>query len=36
MQTGRVLRFDPKKQRFIKDKEANRYINQPMRGPWKV
>ncbi len=36
MQTGRVLRFDDKKQRFIDDKEANRYIQQPMRGPWKV
>ena len=36
MQTGRVLHFDPKKQRFINDKEANSYINQPMRGPWKI
>jgi predicted dehydrogenase len=36
MQTGRVLRFDSKKQRFIGDKDANSYINQPMRGPWRV
>jgi predicted dehydrogenase len=36
MQTGRVLRFDSKKQRFIKDKEANSYISQPMRGKWKL
>lgn len=36
MQTGRVLRFDSKKQRFVGDKDANSYINQPMRGPWKV
>lgn len=36
MQTGRVLRFDSKKQRFIKDKEANSYISQPMRGNWKL
>jgi predicted dehydrogenase len=36
MQTGRVLHFDPKKQRFIDDKDANSYIHQPMRGPWKV
>lgn len=36
MQTGRVLRFDPKKQRFINDKDANRYIHQPMRGSWKL
>ena len=36
MQTGRVLHFDSKKQRFINDKDANSYINQPMRGPWKL
>jgi myo-inositol 2-dehydrogenase/D-chiro-inositol 1-dehydrogenase len=36
MQTGRVLHFDPKKQRFINDKDANSYIRQPMRGKWKV
>ncbi len=36
LQTGRVLRFDPKKQRFIDDKDANSYIHQPMRKPWKV
>ncbi len=35
-QTGRVLRFDPKQQRYIDDEDANRYIHQPMRGPWKV
>lgn len=36
VQTGRPLRFDPKKQRFIDDKQANALIKQPMRGPWKV
>jgi predicted dehydrogenase len=36
MQTGRVLHFDSKKQRFVNDKEANKYINQPMRGSWKL
>jgi len=36
LQTGRRLRFDPKKQRFIDDKEANSYILQPYRGPWKL
>ena len=36
LQTGRVLHFDPKKQRFIQDKDANSYINQPMRGSWKL
>jgi len=32
----RRLRFDPDKQRFIGDEEANRLINQPMRAPWHV
>jgi predicted dehydrogenase len=36
LQTGRVLHFDPKKQRYIDDKEANSYILQPMRAPWKI
>ena len=36
LQTGRRLRFDPKKQRFIDDKDANTYILQPYRGPWKL
>ncbi len=36
LQTGRVLHFDSKRQRFLDDKDANSYIHQPMRGPWKV
>jgi myo-inositol 2-dehydrogenase/D-chiro-inositol 1-dehydrogenase len=36
LQTGRVLHFDPKAQRFINDQAANAYINQPMRAPWKI
>lgn len=36
LQAGRVLHFDPKKQRFIKDDAANAYINQPLRAPWKI
>ena len=36
VQTGRPLHFDPKKQRFINDKQANSYILQPYRGPWKL
>ncbi len=31
---GRKLSFDPHKQRFIDDDQANRMINQPMRAPW--
>lgn len=33
---GRPLRFDPIKQRFLNDSEANRLIHQPMRAPWRV
>jgi myo-inositol 2-dehydrogenase / D-chiro-inositol 1-dehydrogenase len=36
VQTGRVLRFDPKSQRFIDDAKANALIKQPMRVPWKL
>ncbi len=36
VQTGRPLRFSPKKQRFIDDAEANSYVQQPMRAPWKI
>ncbi len=31
---GRPLRYDPVAEKFIGDDAANRYINQPMRGPW--
>lgn len=33
---GRKLRFDPVAQRFIGDDEANRFIEEPMRAPWRV
>lgn len=36
VQTGRVLHFDNKKQRFIDDPKANALIHQPMRRPWKI
>ena len=36
VQTGRPLHFDDKKQRFIDDKKADAYIDQPMRAPWKI
>jgi len=32
----RRLRFNPEKQCFIGDEEANRLINQPMRAPWRL
>jgi predicted dehydrogenase len=36
VETGRVLHFDPKTQRFINDDKANALILQPMRAPWKL
>ena len=36
LQLGRSLDFDPVKQEFINDEAANRLINQPMRGDWKI
>lgn len=36
IQTGRRLRFDPDKYRFIDDEQANLLIEQPMRSPWHV
>ena len=36
LQLGRSLDFDPVKQGFINDEAANRLINQPMRGHWKI
>jgi hypothetical protein len=36
IRTGRKLRFDPVKQRFIGDDGANRLADQPMRAPWRL
>jgi len=36
IRTGRKLRFDPVKQRFIDDEAANRLADQPMRAPWHL
>jgi len=33
---GRTLRFDPDRQQFIDDSQANRLIHQPMRSPWHL
>lgn len=32
----RKLRFDPEREMFIGDEEANRLIHQPMRAPWHL
>jgi myo-inositol 2-dehydrogenase / D-chiro-inositol 1-dehydrogenase len=36
LQLNRSLRFDPETMRFIGDPEANRLVNQPMRGAWNL
>ena len=36
LRLGRPLHFDSKKLQFVDDAEANKYINQPMRGPWQL
>ncbi len=33
---GRRLNWDPEKELFINDDEANQFINRPMRKPWKI
>ena len=36
LRLGRNLKFDPVNQQFVDDDGANRLINQPMRGEWKI
>jgi myo-inositol 2-dehydrogenase / D-chiro-inositol 1-dehydrogenase len=36
LRLGRNLKYDPVRQQFIDDDGANKLINQPMRGPWKI
>ncbi len=33
---GRKLRWDPEKEQFLNDNEANALLDRPMRAPWKV
>lgn len=36
LRLNRTLHFDPVKQEFINDPEANRLVNEPMRSPWSI
>ncbi len=36
MQTGRKLRWNPEKELFVNDDEANRYLMRPYRGLWHL
>ena len=36
LRLNRTLHFDPVAQQFINDEAANRLIDQPMRGIWKL
>jgi len=36
MLTGRKLRWDPEKEVFLNDDEANRMLSRPMRSPWHL
>ena len=34
MRLGRKINWDPQKEKFINDTEADRYLSRPMRSPW--
>lgn len=36
MNLGRKLKWDPKRERFLEDDEANSMVSRPMRQPWRV
>lgn len=36
LRLNRALKFDPVNLNFMRDEDANRLINQPMRSPWKI
>jgi len=36
MRLGRKLKWDPQREQFINDPEANRLISRPMRSPWHL
>src|SRR5690606_22869885 len=36
MVLGRPLRWDPEREEFVGDPEANRLLSKPMRAPWRL
>jgi len=36
MLLGRKLKWDPEKENFPDDHEANRMLSRPMRSPWRL
>jgi predicted dehydrogenase len=36
MRLSRKLRWDPAKERFLNDEEANKMLSRPMRAPWRL
>jgi hypothetical protein len=36
MRLGRKLQWDPLRERFINDPDADKLIERPMRSPWRI
>ena len=36
MRLGRKLQWDPEREEFVDDKEANRFLSRPYRAPWHL
>ena len=36
IQLGRKLKWDPKREQFIGDAEANKLLDRPRRDPWQL